>query len=221
MRVLRAAVFRALKPRLFDPIFPLELVHLVREEYGFKEVPTQEQLVAGPANFTLGKLEDDQHSIIVEQLTVTYVGLQATSVAASTRSSTDEADFFLDHLTNLVADKYGLDKTQVFLPAYHSQIEFALEQAISSPFETFASIGHEIAAVLKRYGKNDCPEFEFAAFSMDFDRTKPQSMPVPTPFAVERRVGAAYEENKYFSQAPLKTGDHKAVLERLEKLLLE
>jgi len=57
---------------------------------------------------------------------------------------------------------------------------------------------------------------------MHFDiGTRSPLTPTPAAFTCERDGrGARYEENKYFSQAPLRTGDHKAVLTELEKILL-
>lgn len=220
LRVLRAAAFRALKPRLFDPVFPLELVEFVKERYDFKQVPTVQELASGPANFMLGKLTAGEHSITVEQLSVVYVGMQATSVSVATRTSTDDAELFLNDLIHRIADGYGLDSGEVFPRAYHSQVEFAFERSLAGQFEELVRIGHEITEFIKGYGKEDCPEFEFGGFSMHFDTTKPQSMPIPTPFAVERRVGAPYEENKYFSQGPLKTKHHVDVLRLLEEIFV-
>ena len=38
-------------------------------------------------------------------------------------------------------------------------------------------------------------------------------------FTIERRSGRSFEDNRYFSSAPLRTSDHLVCLEQIEKLL--
>jgi hypothetical protein len=74
---------------------------------------------------------------------------------------------------------------------------------------------------VKVYGLKECPAYEFGGFSMNIDVIKSEDLkPMPQPFAIERRVGSTYDEKKYFSQAPLRTQDHQAVLEQIEQILL-
>jgi hypothetical protein len=40
----------------------------------------------------------------------------------------------------------------------------------------------------------------------------------PNRFTLERRIGLPFSANVFFSQAPLKSGDHLALLEALEAL---
>jgi hypothetical protein len=215
-KVLRAAAFRGLKPRLFDAVIPLELIEAVKNKYGFTKAPGPNE----PLDFQLGKLPEGNRVITVEQFVLTFL-TQVTSLGAATRTSTDDADFFLEHLIEWASKEFSLDSTRPFPPAYHSQVEFSFDKPLSSRFEEVRGIGRAITNIVKGYGLKQCPEFEFGGFSMHFDPDEPAlPKPVPTPFAIERRVGSPYEENKYFSQAPLKTQDHKAILEQLEKILL-
>jgi|SRR5208283_5537810 len=93
-----------------------------------------------------------------------------------------------------------------------------VSRPIGHAFEQVRQIGEAITNLVEGYGLKTCPEFEVISFAMHFDTNEPTlGKPVPTPFAVERRVGSPYEENKFLPQAPLKTSDHKAVLERLRR----
>jgi len=40
-------------------------------------------------------------------------------------------------------------------------------------------------------------------------------------FLLERRAGASYQQNRYYSGAPMKTADHIRLLEIIERELLE
>lgn len=217
--VLRAAAFRALRPRLFDSVVTAEMIEAVKKRYQFRQFPSVEELTERPASFGFGKIKRRSAWIIIEQLSVSYVGIQTTSVAASTRTSTDDADFFLDQLISWVSKKYRLDTSSAFAPAYQSMLEVGFDAPISDKFEELRFVGQKVTNYVRDYGELDCPEFELEGFSMHF-QPMPGLLPSPLPFSVQRRVGAPYAENKFFSQAPLKTRDHQVVLRNLEKLLI-
>jgi hypothetical protein len=217
--VLRASAFRGLKPQLFETIAPLELVEAAKQRYNFVKVPIAEK--NEPFDFQIGKLKVDGKVIKIDQFVVSYIGTQATSLGAATRTTTDDADLFLDDLIAWSQEEFGLDTDSLFPPAYHGQVEFVLEKGqLADRFKKLNGLGDAITKIIRGYGLNECPDFALNSFSMHFDTNDPAlTKPIPTVFAVERRVTARYAENKYFSQAPLKTADHKAVLEQLEKIL--
>jgi len=218
VRVLRAASFRALRPRLFDSVILAELIETIKTQYNFRQVPTIQEVAEKPALFGFGEIRRDSEAITIEQLTVSYVGIQATSVTASTRTSTDDSDFFLDELIAWVGKKYRLDTSPVFAPSYHSVLEVNFEAPISQRFTELRSIGQEMTSYIRSYGLQTCPEFEVEGFSMHIEPT-PTLIPSPLAFSVQRRLGAPYAENKYFSQAPLKTKDHETILKHLDQIL--
>lgn len=220
--VLRAAAFRGLKPQLFETVAPLELIEGVKQKYEFLKFPSLER--ANEAfDFQVGKLKHNGRLLKVDQFAVTYVGTEATSLAAASRTSSDDAEVFLDDVISWLAKEFDLDVSIRFASAYHSQAEFVLSEKarLSDHFKELSELGKGITNIIRGYGSTKCPEFELNTLAMHFDLTDTTlPKPIATPFSFERRVGTSYEENKYFSQAPLKTQDHKAVLERLEKILL-
>jgi hypothetical protein len=220
--VIRASAFRMLKPWLFDKVIPLELIAAFKQKYHFVK-PDQPDTVAAnaPVDFQAGKFEYGSRIIGIEQFFVAYVSNRGTSLGVSTRVSSDASEAFLEHAIQWAANEYGLDTTEMFPRAYFSQVEFVLPKPLSQHFAELQQIGKAITAFGQRYGSNKCPLYEFGGFSMHFDVVKFfDLMPTPQPFAIERRVGATYDENKYFSQAPLRTQDHQAVLEQVEQILL-
>jgi hypothetical protein len=218
--ILMASSVKGYKPRLFDAHSPSVLVEAVKEQYQFKIAPTMDQLAQnpnGPFNFLYGKFKSAGRIIVIEQLLVTYVGVTATSVGASTKIGTDEAREFLDDLSTWVRDEYGVDTHTMFPPYYHSTVEVEFGRPLSSHLREFRDLGNLITNKVHGYGYENCP-YELSGFSMHFDTTE-QRPPFLGAFSIERRVGAAYGENKYFSQAPLSTQDHRDVLGAMEVML--
>jgi hypothetical protein len=218
--VIRASTFRALKPWLFDKIIPLELVTAVKEKYQFIQAPEGNQLNQ-PFSFQAGKFRNkDNRTITIEQLVVAYVGSRATSIGVSTRTSSDDSESFLDELIAWASETYNLETAEVFSRSYFSQVEFVLPEPLSHHFDEFRSMAQAITTLVRGYGQKDCPLFEFTGFSINIDAVGHSELsPMPQPFVVDRRAGSPYAENKYFSQAPLRTQDHRAVLEQLEAFL--
>jgi hypothetical protein len=71
----------------------------------------------------------------------------------------------------------------------------------------------------KQYGFTDCPPFDAQALTLYSDPTKFTMPPTLTMhFTLDRRAGHALDENRFFSQAWLKTRDHLTLLAELEKL---
>jgi hypothetical protein len=217
--VIRASAFRALKPWIFDKIIPLELINAVKLKYQF--VKPDIGLVTPPVDFQAGKFSHNGKVVSVEQLVIAYIGNRATSLGASTRESTDASEAFLEQLIEWAAKEYKLDAEELYPKAYFSQVEFVLSKPLSHHFAELLQIGAAITTFVKGYGLENCPLFEFGGFSMNIDAVKFEDLkPMPQPFAIERRAGSTYDENKYFSQAPLRTQDHRAILEQIERLLL-
>jgi hypothetical protein len=220
--VLRAAAFRGLKPQLFETVAPLELIEGVKRKYEFLKFPSLER-ANEPFDFQVGKLKHGSRVLKIDQFVVSYIGTEATSIGAASRTSSNDADLFLDDLIDWFSKEFDLDVSIRFPSAYHSQAEFVLSEKarLSNRLKELSELGKGITNIIHGYGSTKCPEFELNTLAMHFDLTNTTlPKPIATPFSFERRVGTPYDENKYFSQAPLKTQDHKAVLEQLEKILL-
>jgi hypothetical protein len=218
--VIRAAAFRALKPGLFAKLVPLELATAVKEEYSFIKAPSDTNQ---PIEFQAGKLKYNGRIISIEQFVVTYVGNKATSLGVTTRTSSDDGEAFLDRLIDWAAERYQIDPKEVLPRAFFSQVEFVLPRSLSERFLEFKEISDAITAFVQNYGlKEHVAAYELTGFSINLDAvTHGDLRPMPQPFAVERRDAVPFDQNKYFSQAPLRTKDHRSVLERLERLLLK
>ena len=216
--VLRAQSVRTIKPRAFDSISAYELVEEVKEKYKFRQGPTTQEIASGsPTNFVFGKMPQGDHGIVIESLNITYYAAYATSVNAVTRSSTDDADIFLNDLERWVVGKYKLDLSPLFPTNYHSQLEVGFNTSLNKRFAELNPFGVAIGKLLRSYGFDKYPDFEPTGFSLHYDGTKPERF--ASAFSLERRAGAPWQTNKFFAQAPLRTADHIAVLRQIEEWL--
>jgi hypothetical protein len=220
LTVLNASFLRWLKARLFDSLSIYELVDSIQSRYSFRVVPNPEQLTQAQTpllSFSYGAINTPDKSIIIERLIVTYVDNRSTAFAVFTKSNTDDSEWVVNDLVAWMAERYGLDRT-VISPDYpNSQLEVVLEGSIDGITDKLAGLGKEIADLLRRYG-HTTPDFQLSGFSMHVDSSLAELVPVPTSFSIEHRIGASYQENRYFSQAPLHTRDHEKILRRLEEL---
>jgi hypothetical protein len=217
--VISASAIRSLKPRLLDSL-SFDFYKKIKDKYHFEIAPNPQQIpTAGvpAAVFQYGKLKKGTREITIEQLNISYIDVRATSIGALTKTSTEDGSLFLDHLLEWAHRQFGIDTTAISPTFFHSQYEVVFEIPISKAFGKLEGLVKETSERLAEYGFGD-HRFEIANFSMYTDTLNKQP-PLPTPFVIERRVGAPYSENKFFSQAPLKSADHERVLRHFEKSL--
>jgi hypothetical protein len=221
--VLRAQSVMSLKPNVFANVPVFDLVDAVKERYSFREVPSTQSLLNPPSNqpatFIHGRLPS-KRTVTVENLQVLNYAPHSTVVSAISRKSTDEADVFLNDMADFVGKEFHIDTKPISPTTYQSQLEVILNSSVKERFDFLQQLGQSITNLLKTYGFSAAPLYEPTGFSMHFDATKPtEPVTLATVFTVERRAQMPFDENKYYSQAPLRTSDHEAVLEHVEKLL--
>lgn len=222
--VARAQSVESLPANFFAATRVFDLVDAVRDRYEFRNVPTAQELLSPqpnqPVNFIWGKREIGGRSITVESLQILNYATIATSVTVVTRASTDDSDLVVEDLKNWVESTFRLEPTAIFPRSYLSQLEFILESSIPGRLEFLKSTADSITSFIKSYGFKSCPNYEPTALFFFFDNTKLTNPPtLAGAFSVDRRGGAPYEQNRFFSQAPLKTQHHIAVLQEFERAL--
>jgi hypothetical protein len=214
--VLRAQTAYILGPGQLARLPILDIVEGLKERYSFKTVPEPAQLLqpaaTSPGNFIFGKFGD----VTIEFFQVLEVQNFGTALAATCRTSTDDATAFLDDLLKWIAKSHRIERKGVWPPQFLSQMEVEIETTISTRLEAFRTVGDAISNLLRSYGQP--AEYEPIGVSLHCDPSK-TNIPVPAAFVFERRTGIAYDSNHYYSQAPLKTSDHRAVIQELERLV--
>jgi len=192
--------------------FP-DLVRQIKIRYGFITAPKDEDLLPSDppkgAEFQHGRLLNRDRLIIIDRLT-----LWSDGIVADASSSTEDMDRFLEDIGEWA--KTAIPKATPIGPRYYlSQIEVKMDNPLEAHAPKFRPIGERIAALLGDYGIQT-PRYELSSLNLYFDilgRVNPQ----PGAFSLDRRQNIPYVENVWFSQAPLKTADHIALLNEFEK----
>lgn len=198
-----------------------DLVRRLQERYSFIKVPStpDELLGTDPTQgikFLHGKLVHGQRTILIDSLQ--FLTLSANSmIIVDTRTSTDDSDFVIDdYIRNANVTRPDMilrnEPTQ-----YDNHLEFTMDGSLGefcSP--PLRNAGDAINRLLDSY-KIKTPGYEPSNIIIYYDQSGLGGL-LPVPFRIERRAGFRYGANTYFSQAPLKTVDHIALLERLSEM---
>jgi hypothetical protein len=141
------------------------------------------------------------------------------AVTADVGTSTDDAELVVEDVLNAassfltVTDPRGL---------YISQVELQLDVSLESASPIIGWIGGRLSEVVGRYESGGqspdsaVPAFLTTSLVLNPD---PNQYAVTSDFRIERRANRPYPENVYFSQAPLRTSDHVALLGEFEDAL--
>ena len=158
------------------------------------------------ADFLHGKFTtEDGHTIIVQNLSVYSDG-----VVVDTALSTNHSDLFLAEWLRWMAEITEGTITPVGLRYYMSQIEMRMENALDRCLVAFHKIGPTVAIHLNEYGIK-APPYEGTGLRFSFDQLGAVGAQ-PCEFLLERRLNVPFGDNLWFTQAPLKTGDHIKLL---------
>jgi hypothetical protein len=213
--VLLARVFYFFESSDLNPrgavYFP-DLVRALVEKYGFQKFPQklEEMDESKGIEFATGK---------IGKKTIEKVSIYTNGIAVDTRSSTKDSEEILLEALVWGTGKMGLKYRPEMLlrKAYISQVTFHSDSPL-------LDLCPEMDDITKRLNKivsgNMRLESNFgpSGFRIMLD---PESQRIPIAgFILERRQGAAYAENKYFSAAPLETDTHLSFLEEFEKSIL-
>jgi hypothetical protein len=219
--ILSAQALRlySLKARLYLP----DVVASLQKRYGFVEAPSAQELLEALREdtntallFKHGKLlTPDGRAILIDG-----IHLYSHLVVAMTSSSTEDADLVVDDI--LATHGESLERVE---PRRHyvSRLEVTLDVPLDWASDVAGRTGVMLSKVIAGYDPNVpsgayASGFRLVALGMQPD---PSNFQVACDFRVEGRLGVAYNENRYFSLAPLRTRDHIAVLEALEQSIRE
>jgi hypothetical protein len=188
-----------------------DIIQTLKGKYGFLTAPKDADIgdASKGAEFTHGRVIREDQLVIIDKLTVFNDG-----VVAETKSSTDDADLFLEDLIEWA--KTALPKALPTGPRYYlSHLEIKMESPLEIYAPGFRPIGEKLTEMLASYGIKT-PPYEVTNVGLYFDllgRVAPQ----PGAFYIDRRQNVRYEEGVWFSQAPLRTTDHIALLKEMER----
>lgn len=180
--------------------------------YSFNKTPTLDDLTAARAyvGFGIGKFADSQ----IQELRVYGDG-----IIVEARSNSKILDAFVDDLFEWHHKELGLVPTITSKPERY--YESTLVVKATKDLTTAMSLPPEIVSGLNQMMEKS----QFTArpivnsgFILDCDSHADGSRRKQERFVLDRRQGVPFEENVFYSQAPLPTDDHLAFLRTIEGL---
>jgi hypothetical protein len=139
-------------------------------------------------------------------------------VVAETGSSTEDGDIFLDELLRSAATKYGLVYRQdmIRVRQYISELTVQLDNSLSN---INPKIMLFCETLNKIFSKHNIAPFEMTGmiFSPDVLATSYK----PPGLLLERKQGAPFSSNRFWTKSPFTTKEHLFALEEFEKLLAD
>jgi hypothetical protein len=199
-----------------------EMIEFIAERYQFLAKPVIPPNVP-PSALQILPFQSGAFRIGDEKIVVVAIALIVNGDIVSA-VTTESADMILDDLTENLERVFGFRySTATQRRIYQSNITVQFEGPLEARFEGLS----RIEAILNREIERPKLPFKIKRLAFgygDVITTEQQSQPnldiiERTDFIIERRAGAAYELNRYFCTAPLKTTEHIRVLELLEREL--
>jgi hypothetical protein len=209
-KIIQARVLQVVRTQTNMGWVP-ELLTEIGAKYQFTIVPKPADLWSKPdykAEFKHGRLGTN----IIDTLALFHDGFVVDSTI-----STENAELFLNDSMQWLKSKVpGLEETGK--PYYLSQLEVSLK--LGGFGRLLDTIGNQIFLRLEKYGLLGVKPYAFSALQVNQDPLG-KIGPKLSPFSIERRLDNPYSDNIFFAQAPLRTEDHKVLLETLEGVLAD
>jgi hypothetical protein len=205
----RVAVFleiQSLDPRGAQT--PPEGAHIIAQRYGFARVPktADEMDFQKGVTFAAGRFEN----IAIDQVQIFSDG-----IIIDTRSTTDDSLRVLNDLLAVAREKNGANIRPtrmhcVSQVVFRSKLQLALLNPLLQPIADRLS---------EQTSKDLSHSIRFEPTVVLFGPETWQLKIAPNQFSIERRAGTPFNENTYFSAAPLPTVDHLKLIEEVEVAL--
>jgi hypothetical protein len=194
--------------RLAGGVFLPEVAHQVIQRYSFAKAPTLDELQKDGQTFAFGKYQEVQ----LNEFKIFTDGVIVAGVC-----STDILDAFLSDLFSWLKSAYGVEEIRLQEPEKHFEsallvrAEKDLIPIISPPKRATDLIRRTISQVTDS-------DFQPTTTYLEADPKNLKTRRRPNRFTLERKIGLPFATNAFYSQSPLKSGDHFSLLEGLEGL---
>jgi hypothetical protein len=208
-------------------LFPLEefapasganspsIVNLIAERYGFSIVPTittREDLNKKGLVFGMGHFQFGGQPLVVTDFAIYTDGLAAVA------ERSEWAEAFLDDVISWVKTELGFREISSGIrKLYSSSVVVDFESSPSSLVRQFKQIA-EFISVRTVTVASDRKQMNFARLDFEIDIRTLAGQAAISKFVLERRAGVGFEQERYFSSAPMTTADHLQTLEEIERV---
>ncbi|HEY0011696.1 MAG TPA: hypothetical protein VGB79_02465 [Allosphingosinicella sp.] len=208
-RVISLASLRTTKGRPFSP----QLLGAILDRYKFQHFPDK---VPDPsATESINLKVGNWSGIQIDELSAYNDG-----IIVATQAPNSVLDEFLDDLYEFLEASFGIDR--VPLPVeerhYESGVVVEMDRRIEQKMSFLSGLYRDLAGFYSEYGYGNS-EFRLGGFQVETEATA-KAHKSPLPFTFVRRREIPFDVGYWFSTAPLRTSDHVAVLENLERQLL-
>lgn len=139
-------------------------------------------------------------------------------IVVASRSNTDIIDEFVVDLKDWMQNEMGISTftSRSVDKMYESSVIIEADEKILSPLTAMAGLCEDIGKMVALNTGLDV-RYQPAGFTLAPDHTQISTLK-PSTFRLERRFGAEFSLNQFFSFAPLKTSQHMDLLERVGRL---
>jgi hypothetical protein len=193
-------------------LFP-DMLLWVGEKYKFQTFPKSLGDVDKEKKgflFKLGEFQSNEGGITVN---LSYF---SDGLVAETYSSTEQGDAFLQDLLNSAASKYSLAyrSDMIRTKTYISELVVQLDHV---PEEISPKVARFCDTLNGIFARHNLASFEMTGmlFAPDVHATAYK----PPGLTIERKAGAPFSANRYWSRSPFTTKEHLFALEEFEKML--
>lgn len=197
-------------------IFPA-IFEWLEAEYHFKKLPKSvaERDAQGGWAFAQGEFQVSEEIFKSVDLAIYNDGLVAT-----TQSDTSDSEMFLGNFLDLACEEFSLtfDPSMIRRKMYFSEMSVQMSGSLGRINPKLDEFANKISAAIGLQGEAG---FQVTGIGFSADQAAlPASKMLFSGFAFERRVGAPFSENRFYTKAPLPTSKHLELLDELERLLL-
>ena len=176
--------------------FPKSLAEVDREKKGFQ--------------FKLGEFQSKEDAISVN------FSLHQDGMVAENWSSTEHGDAFLEDILHSVALRYGLvyQPDMIRAKQYISELVVSLDHSLANSDPKIIRFCETLSSIFARHS---LPPFEMTGmlFSPDVAATSYK----PPGLLIERKQGAPFSQNRFWTKSPFTTKDHLLALEEFDRML--
>jgi hypothetical protein len=173
-----------------------------------QSAPTQ---APGGMTFKRGNFQSKEEIFI----SIASLTIYTDGIVIDTTSSTEDGDRFADDLLHSAASEFKLayDGETVRRKLYLSELIVRSDIALESLNPALAAFAKKLPSTFA--GGTSLP---FGVGSLAF-WSEPNDGGVHRVFKIERQLGRAFSENRYYAEAPLATSIHFSLLEEFERVL--
>ncbi len=194
-------------------IFLPDLVRRLQEEFRFAEVPAKAVEFNTEEGMTL-KLG------FFEKATISQLKIYRNGMLAEGPRTTEDLEKFLDRVEKILGETFGATYTAVSATPklYFSSVECRVLPTAVAGIDVLKPVRDRLTAAVRAYGVQT-EDYDVTSVILAADQTKTPGDAKPQRFVFERRAAHPFESNLFYSEAPLTTREHLALLLDLEATL--